>query len=503
MSTKNRSCFALITSTLCSKLCMSIVLASILNGCAVGPDYHRPALSLPTSYTAQNMNPKSSARKSLPTKQIFVSQNNLPNQWWTLFKSQPLNELVMASLLFNPTIEAAQEALRSSLEIAYSAKGALFPAVGVSFNPTTQKTADILTSVLANNQYQYSLYTGQVFVSYSPDVFGGVRRQLESLMAQAETQKAQLNATYLTLTANVVNAAIQESALREQISATQEIINSQKKLLAISQKQLRLGDIALIDVASQQAALASAEATLPPLTKQLVIQRDLLNALTGRYPDDPRTPIIHLSSLHLPKELPISIPSELLENRPDIRAAEAQMHAANALIGVAVANRLPNFTLTGTNLGTSATTIASLLQPDTRFWALAGIITQPIFAGGSLKHRQRAAEAAYRQTAAQYRSTIINAFQNVADTLKAIQINNLAIHAAQNAEQAARTSLNIARHQHTLGDSSIATLLINQQLYQQAKLNLIQTQANQLADTVALFQALGGGWQNTGNPSEK
>lgn len=470
------------------------VVTLFLNSCAVGPDYKRPSLSLPTRYTAQSLPLKASSDHN---KQTFVVQESLPAQWWTLFRSKSLNELVRASLDCNPDLSAAQEALRSSLELAYSAKGTLLPAVGISFAPTEQKTANILTSVLASNQYQYSLYTGQVYVSYTPDVFGQTQRQIESLMAQAEVQRAQLAATYLTLTANVVNAAIQEAALREQISATKEIISSQKKLLAITEQQLRLGDVALMDVASQQSALAASEATLAPLEKQLAIQRDLLNALTGRFPDDPKTPVVHLSSVHLPKKLPITIPSALLEHRPDIRAAEEQMHAANALIGVAIANRLPNFTIGGSNLGTAATTLSALLQPDTRFWALAGIITQPIFAGGALQHKQRAAEASYRQTAAQYRSTIINAFQNVADTLKAIQADSLSMRSARRAERAALISLNIARRQFVLGDSSTASLLINQQTYQQAKLNLIQAQASQLADTVALFQALGGGWQGS------
>lgn len=468
----------------------------LLSNCAVGPNYKRPAAPLPQTYTASSLGSKTVASSTkLGAAQSFVSQQDLPAQWWQLFHSQPLNELISASLRYNPNVGAAQEALRAALETAYAEKGALFPLIGASFQPTTQKTADILTSVLASNQYQYSLFTGQLLVSYTPDVFGGTRRQLESLLAQAESQRFQLEATYLTLTTNVVNAAIQEAALREQISATQQIIASQKKLLVIAQQQLKLGDTALIDVATQQAALAASEASLPPLSKQLALQRDLLNALTGRFPDDQRTPSFRLSSLQLPTKLPISVPAALIEHRPDIRAAEAQMQAANALIGVALANRLPNFTIDSTNWGSAATTLGMLLQPDTRFWALAGIISQPLFDGGALRHKQRAAEASYKQAAALYRATVINAFQNVADSLKAIQADALTLHAASTAESAARTSLNIARRQLALGDSSVAALLLNQQAYQQARLNLIQAQANRLSDTVALFQALGGGWQ--------
>lgn len=478
-----------------TKPVLGSLICLLFSACAVGPNYKRPATPLPSQYVADLKPQTVSSKAKFGEAQSFITQDK-PSPWWTLFRSQSLNELIAASLEYNPSVKAAQEALHAALETAYAEKGALFPYAGLSFSPTRQKTADLLTSVLASNQYLYSLYTGQVYVSYTLDVFGGTRRQLESSMAQAEFQRFQLEATYLTLTANVANAAIQEAALREQISATKNIIRTQKKLLAIAEQQLKLGDAALIDVAAQQAALAASEATLPPLEKQLAIQRDQLNALTGRFPDDKRTHKFSFSSLHLPTRLPIAIPSELIEHRPDIRAAEAQMHAANALIGVAIANRLPKFTIDTTNIGTAAITLGTLLDPQTRFWALAGIVSQPLFTGGALRHKQRAAQAAYNQTAAMYRTTVINAFQNVADTLKALQADARALQAAGKVEQAAWKSLTISRQQLTLGDTSTATLLLSQYAYQQAKLTLIQMQANRLSDTVALFQALGGNWEN-------
>ncbi|MFT4059063.1 MAG: efflux transporter outer membrane subunit [Legionella sp.] len=488
-----------MTHSSCMSLLRIILVLSLwlLNSCAVGPNFKRPAPSLPETYAAKINSKTIATNTKLGTAQTFIATQDLPKQWWRVFNSSALNDLVIASLKCNPTVTAAQHALHAALETAYSARGALYPTLAVSFLPSRQKTADLLTSVLASNQYLYSLYTGQIYVSYTLDVFGGTRRQVESLMADAEAQHFQLEATYLTLTANVVSAAIQEAGLREQIAAIHAIITSQKKLLAIAQQQFKLGDNALIDVVTQQAALAASEASLPPLQKQLAIQRNLLNALIGRYPEDKRTPRFTLNSLHLPKNLPLSVPSELIEHRPDIRAAEAQMHSANALIGVAIANRLPKFTLDGTNAGTAATTIGTLLQPQTRFWALAGIIAHPIFNGGILRHKQHAAKEVYCQAAAQYRSTVINAFQNVTDTLKVIQSDAIALHAANKSERAALTSLNISRKQFALGDNSLVALLLLQQNYQQARLNLIQAQTNRLADTVALFQALGGGWQKT------
>ena len=469
----------------------------LLGGCAVGPNYQRPMAELPKAYTSKSLGSKTMATPAkFGQSQQFVANQDIPAEWWKLFHSKSLNTLIMEALVHNPNVGAAQAALRASLETAYAQRGALYPFIGLSFMPSKQQTAGVLQSLLADNAYNFSLYTGQVYVSYTLDVFGGTRRQIESLVAQAEFQRLQLEATYLTLSTNVVNAAIQEAALRAQISATQRIIKSQTNILTIFQKRLKLGDATLSDIATQEAALAASEATLPPLEKQLALQRNLLNALTGRFPDDERTPEFKISDLQLPTELPISIPSTLVEHRPDIRAAEEQMHSANALIGVAVANRLPNVTIGFTNAGTSALNLAALLRQDTLFWSLAGIIAQPIFDGGTLRHRQRIAKAQYEETAALYRLTVINAFQNVADTLKAIKSDAIALRTAHKAEKAAFKNFTISHRQLALGDSSSLNILVNEQLYQQAKLNVIQAEANRLSDSVALFQALGGGWWN-------
>ena len=481
-----------------------VITLMMLNGCAVGPQYKRPWAPVPKAYTSNALGTKTvSTAITLGKTQAFKPGEDIPAEWWALFHSKPLNQLVKASLEHNPGVGSAQAALHAALETVYAQRGALFPFVGASFMASPQQTAGIFWSALANDQYNFSLYTGQLFVSYTFDVFGGVRRQLESLIAQAEYQQLQLEATYLTISTNVVNAAIQEASLREQISATKQIIVSQSHIVAIYQQRLTLGDAAIADIASQEAALAATEATLPPLEKQLAMQRDLINALTGRLPDDAATPKFKLNTLQLPIALPLSLPSTLLEHRPDIRAAEAQMHSANALIGVAIANRLPNVTIGFTNLGAAALNLAGLFASNAQFWALAGIVTQPIFDGGTLLHRQRFAKALYEKAAAQYRLTIINAFQNVADTLEAIKADAMALHVAHKGANASFKSLKSARRQLALGDGTTLSILFNEQLYQQAKLNLIQAQANRLSDTVALFQALGGGWWNRNNLCNK
>jgi len=420
---------------------------------------------------------------------------DIPGQWWTLFRSQPLNDLIEQALKANPDIEAAQAALRGAWENVYAQQGAFFPSVEANFNPTRQKIASVISSPLNSDDDLFSLHTAQVAVAYTPDVFGGNRRQVESLKAQADCQRYQVEATYLTLTSNVVAAAIQEAGLRGQIEATRRIIEIQGQFLELLQRQYALGQIAVADVTAQEAALAQSLAMLPPLEKQLAQQRDLLARLIGRFPSETIVERFELSALQLPQELPVSLPAELVEQRPDVRSAEEQLHAASAEIGVNVANRLPNITLSA-NLGSAATAFSQLFSAGTGFWSLAANVTQPIFQGGTLLHRQRAAEAAYDQAAAQYRGTVLTAFQNVADTLHAIRSDADALKAFVAAERAAAKSLAIVRRQLELGDVSYLAILNAEQTYQQAQINLVQALGNRYADTAALFQALGGGWWN-------
>ena len=468
----------------------------LLSGCQVGPDFRRPAAPTVERYTQQ---PLALQTASVEVKggdaQHFVQDMDIPGLWWTLFHSKPLDELIGQALKANPDLEGAQAALRGAWENVYAQQGAFFPSVDASFSPTRQKSAATLSSPLASGSNVYSLHTAQVAVSYSPDLFGGTRRQVESLKAQAEWQRFQLEATYLTLTSNVVAAAVAEAALRGQITATRRIIEIEKQSLELLQRQYALGQIATVDVAAQEAVLAQSLAMLPPLEKQLAQQRDLLARLVGRFPSETMAETFELSQLQLPIELPVTLPAKLVAQRPDVASAAEQLHLASAEIGVNVANRLPNITLSA-NLGSTATAIGQLFTSGSGFWALGANLSQPIFQGGTLLHRQRAAEAAYDQAAAQYRSCLLTAFQNVADTLHAIQSDAEALKAAVAAERAADKSLAIVRRQLALGDVSYLALLNAEQTYQQAMINLVQAFANRYADTAALFLALGGGWWN-------
>jgi NodT family efflux transporter outer membrane factor (OMF) lipoprotein len=284
-------------------------------------------------------------------------------------------------------------------------------------------------------------------------VFGGLRRLTENVRAQADAQRFYTEAAYLTLTTNVVNAAVQAAMLRDQIAATEEIIRFSRDLLQILRRQESLGEIGRGDVAAQAALLAQAQQSLPPLEKQLAQTEDLLADLTGRFASQAPADDLRLANLTLPRDLPLSLPSKLVEQRPDIRAAEANLHAAGAQVGVAIAERLPSFALAA-DAGGEATNIAQMFDNGNAFWVLSGTVSQTIFDAGALKHKQRAAEAAFSEAKAQYRSTVLSAFQNVAVVLNA------------------------------------------EQTEQQALVARLQAQANRLADTTALFQALGGGWWN-------
>ena len=483
---------------------MSLPLAALawagtlaLGGCAVGPDFLRPSPPAGKDYIPASIaEPTAAADVQGGAAQRFLRDKDIPGQWWQLFHSEALNALVAEALKANPDLAAAHAALRVAEENAAAQRGAFYPQVAGSFSPSRQKTATGAVSPASASGGAYlTLYTAQVSVSYVPDVFGLNQRTVESLEAEAEAQRFQLEATYLTLTSNLAAAAIEEASLRGQIAATEDIIAIERQLLDLFRRRLALGQIAEADVVAQEAALAQAEASLPPLRKQLAIERDLLTALTGRFPNEEPAETFELASIQLPEDLPASLPAQVVEQRPDIRQAEANLHAASALVGVAVANRLPNLTLTG-SAGTAATDPSRFFTPGTGFWSIAANLTQPIFDGGTLLHKERAARAALEQSAAQYRATVITAFQNVADTLRALQIDADALSAALRAERAAGESLAIARRQLELGAISYLSLLNAQQTYQTARIALVQAQANRYADTAALFQALGGGWWN-------
>jgi NodT family efflux transporter outer membrane factor (OMF) lipoprotein len=470
-----------------------LLAALLLSGCEVGPNFQHQAAPAGAGYTQEKpTDPIATAAVKSGTMQSFSIGKDIQGEWWTLFHSDALDRLVRRALQANPNVDAAQAALRQAKENAYAGEGALFPSASASFQPERERVSGAAFG-LPSLSSTLSLVTAQLNVSYALDVFGGTRRQIESLQAQAEYQHFELEATYLTLTSNVVATAVSEASLRGQIAATQEIIKADADQLDLVRQQFTIGSASRADVLTQQATLAQSRATLPPLRKQLAQEHDQLAALVGGFPNQDLGASFDLASLQLPEDLPVSLPSQLVEQRPDVRAAEAQFHAASASLGVAIANQLPQFSITG-SVGTEALGFSNLFTPATAVWSIAGGITQTLFDAGTLLHKKRAAAAALDQAAAQYRGTVITAFQNVADALRALQYDADTLHEQAAAEQAASDSLALARVQFSAGSLSYLNLLNADRTWQQARLALVQAEAARFADTAALFQALGGGW---------
>ena len=468
----------------------------LLEGCAVGPNFQRPAAPNTPGYTPAPISTTSgTAQVSGGEAQHFVAGGDIPGEWWTLFHSQPLNALIERSLKTNPDLKAAQAALAVARENVLAQRGAYYPSVTAGFSASRSKTSNEIAPVPNANIFNYSLYTPQVSVSFAPDVFGLNRRTVESLKAQEEEARFALVATHITLSSNVVVAAIQEASLRAQIDSTRELIAINTAMLGILRTQYSQGYVGRLEVAAQESQLAQISATLPPLEKQLAEQRDLLAVLSGGFPSQDIPEKFDLSSLQLPQDLPLSLPSQLVEQRPDVRQAEENLHSASAQIGVAIANRLPNLTLTA-DAGSMALAFGSIFGAGTGFWDLGAAVAQPVFEGGTLLHRERAAKAAFTQAAEQYRSTVLTAFENVADTLNALEQDADGLKTAAAARDAAKVTLDLTQQQTQAGYTNYLALLNAEQAYQQALIGLVQAQANRYADTAALFQALGGGWWN-------
>lgn len=502
---------------------VALVFSALLNGCAMGPDFKKPEAPLATSYAPQ---PLHQGTALVPGQAGELQKYNvtaaIPYDWWTMFHSPQINSLIERAFKTNPTIQSAQAALRGLQQNVIAQEGFFYPTIGANYSPSRNKlggnsggnslglqgngrsiqTVSNPAGPIFVGPVYYNYHIAQLTVGYVPDVFGGNRRQVESLQAQLNAQHFQLEATYITLASNVVAAALQEASLRSQIVVMQKIINSYNENLEIMRKQLKLGFIAELDVASQESVKAQAEQALIPMKKQLELTRDLIRALAGNLPNEDVPEKFELGSLHLPEELPLSLPSQLVEQRPDIRAAQEQLHSASAEVGVAIASRLPQFSITGA-IGGMASTPYWMFQTGGPFFALLGSISKTLFDGGTLKAKERAARERLVEAGADYRNVVITAFQNVADTLHAIQSDADFLKAAARSEQALKVTADITRKQYKLGYVSYQIVVIAEQSHQQSLINLIQAQTNRFGDAAALYQALGGGWWNRSDATSR
>jgi NodT family efflux transporter outer membrane factor (OMF) lipoprotein len=536
-----------------SRVLLTLAVLTLLAGCTVGPDFKAPdppdVTSLaPPPFADQSLanckTPGLDLRSLRPTTYCMTPRLafdlDIPGAWWTLFQSRQLTNVMERALRDNHDLKAAQAALRAAHANYEAQRGAFFPVVNANYMPSKQKVATRDFSAPTWSELPFfTLHTAQLTVSYVPDVFGGTRRLVEVASAQKELQQLLLEATYLTLTSNIALAAIQAESLREQIHYTELAINDESLL-----KRSEL-DKSRADTASMDTGISQAAQTLPLLSKQLVAQRDMLTALSGHYAGDGLPVKFDFQEMQLPRILPVSLPSQIVEQRPDVRAAQANLHAATAAVGVAIANRLPLFNLFG-NIGTTSSQFKYLFNasPQVLFWTVAGSVTQTIFDGFTLEQRQRAAEAGWNQAAEQYQTAVVTAFQNVADVLQAIERDKESLRLARIAVKFAALNrcLTVAAFvqwdNHNIGievkpkasdprwkdkverkfeqwwgkncapytgnppffsdddDKSGSDVLTAEQLYLSALLAKAQAKASLYSDVVALFQALGGGWWN-------
>ncbi|TAN07229.1 MAG: efflux transporter outer membrane subunit [Rhodanobacteraceae bacterium] len=472
-----------------------------LAGCAVGPNFREPVAPHVDRFTTAPL-PKATvaANTAGGDAQRFLEGENVPQRWWTTFGNAELDRRVQQAFRHSPSIAAAEASLRQAEETAKAARGGLFPSLDANLGATRAKQS-AAQSGIGKALGPYTVYNAGVSVGYVFDIFGGVRRGIEAQQAQADVQRAQLDATYLALAANVVTASLQEASLREQVKATRQIVASLQQELDIAQKQQAIGAKSLSDTLAVRSQLAATEATLPPLEQRLAATQNQLATYLGVTPAQLKLQPVTLAQVTLPADIPVSLPSTLVAQRPDIRAASAQLHAATASVGVATADMLPKLTLNG-SLTSESLTRSGLFAAGTGGWSLGLGLLQPLFHGGQLLHQKRAAEAGMQMALADWKQTVLVAFQNVADTLQALDYDAQSLKAQNTAERDSDKLLELTRTQYRVGAVGYLSLLSAERQYQQARIAEITARTARLTDTAALYAALGGGWQGTSELSE-
>jgi len=470
------------------RLCGALLSAALLAACAVGPNYTRPRAPDVTHYT-QNGDPAETV-PAHGAAQRFAPGARADADWWRAFGSERLDSVVSEALRANPGLTAAQASLRQSEDNLRSGYGIFYPQAEADAAATRQRYAPVKVGEAVPGSV-FNLFTLSASVSYALDLFGGERRMIEGLHTQVDLQRATEQATYLTLIANVVNTVVARAAYRAEVDATNELIELQRQQVGLARVQVSAGTAPYSNVLSLESQLASTEATVPQLEQRLSQSDDLLATLVGHVPAEWAPPDIGLGELALPAELPVSLPSELVRQRPDVLIAEATAHAASANVGVATAALLPSVTLTGSYSANSITT-GQLTAPGGRAWDFGAGLTQPLFAGGTLWFRRKAAIDQYQQASALYVQVVLGAFAQVADTLRALEHDAAALQAQDEALTAAREALHLVQANYQAGLSTYLDVLSADSQYHQALIGDLQTVAVRYQDTVALYVALGG-----------
>jgi NodT family efflux transporter outer membrane factor (OMF) lipoprotein len=472
-----------------SIIAITAALPLAIGGCAMGPDFRSPIP--PPSSTPLSPDRLDRAQRAGIT---YVEGLTIPERWWELFHCSALNSIVTRAISSNPDLRAAQHALRAADANMQAARGSLFPQIGANAGVSAQKPdANQLQAGAPASPYSVSF--GQLSVSFALDAFGANRRRVESLAAQTEAQYFEVEAAYLTLTSKIALAAIAEASLRDEMRSAQTSVRLGREILSILRKQVDLREATLLEVSTQDVALSQFEQSLQTIRKRLALGRNLLAALAGGLAGNGIPETFEFACLTLPAEMPLALPAEIVRKRPDVRAAKANLHSATAEVGVALANRLPQFNITATG-GASALGKALIASPPLLFWTIAGSAAQTLFDGMSLAQKQRAAEAGLERSAALYRSTVIAAFQNIADVLQTMEADRRSFVAADRGARTAKVNLNLTSKLLSQHHASATQALNAQQLFAQATSAHAQAKAALRSNAVMLFQALGGGWRD-------
>ena len=462
-------------------------------GCSFEPPLKVPPAPLVKSYTAGSSPTKIAAISGVGAAgqaQAFAYGAKVESRWWKLYNSRAIDRLVHRAIINSPTLTAAAATLQEAHENLKSVEGLFYPQLGLSTTGQRQRQSG---AGFGGPTRIYSLYTGELQVSYDPDIFGLNRIVMHSYKAQEDQQRYALQEAYLTLEGNTVTTAIQVASLEARVKTTESLVRNEAYILKIVRQQYHLGAVTYLDVVNQESQVAATQATLPPLEQSLSAARHALAVLLGRIPSQARIPSLNLNLLNLPASLPVSMPSALVHQRPDILSAEAQLRAGDAQVGEAVAKMYPLIQITG-DIGFENGRIANFFDASSLIWSVAGGLTQTIFDGGTLRANKRAAEAALQAVIADYRYTIINDFSQVADALRAVQHDAQTLRYEQQAYVAARRAYQLARWEYKAGSVDYTTFLTAQVQYQQSSLAVVTAQSQRYADTAALFVAMGGGW---------
>ena len=477
-----------------NSIALTTAFALGLSGCTVGPDFVPPAPPQVKRYTATETPTVLTAGEG-ETVQQLVTGKAISAQWWELYRSPQLNQVLLQAINASPTLSAAKATLAQSQQVLRQVQGGYYPQLDVNAAAQRQRSSGLAGTPTTTS----NLYSLGAVVSYAPDVFGGTQRQVEQAAALAENQRYQLAAAYLTLTGSAVTQAITIASIRQQIGAVQDIITEDERNLRLVKLKFDAGKAARSDVLAAESQLANDRAQLPPLKQLLSKARHALAVLVGKFPGMWSAPDFELTEFVLPTELPVSVPSALVRQRPDILAAEAQLHASSAAIGVATSQLYPNITLSG-SIGTQALSTSNLFQASNQFWNLVASLTAPIFHGGALDAQKQAAIYAFQASAASYQQTVLTAFGQVADVLRALTYDAELIAAQKNALDISIASLTLQRLSYAAGKSDLIQLLDAERAYQQARLGYSRARAQRYLDSALLFVAMGGGWWHANDP---